>query len=139
MRLVRILTSLGDLRRLAVTQTPVKDHPLMLMWKTQGINKPSSPGKWDTQNAQGRSDTKRSSNLGHMTWPTDSHKKKTKNLLDSVLYRSGRTIREISSWTVQKNWNIMEHESVKDTNCTVTEGLELRLEDFKIRGRLETI
>ena len=25
----------GDLRRLAVTQTPVKDHQLMLMWKTQ--------------------------------------------------------------------------------------------------------
>ena len=26
--------SLGDLRRLAVTQTPVKDHQLTLMWKT---------------------------------------------------------------------------------------------------------
>ena len=26
--------SSGDLRRLAVTQTPVKDHQLMLMWKT---------------------------------------------------------------------------------------------------------
>ena len=24
----------GDLRRLAVTQTPVKDHQLKLMWKT---------------------------------------------------------------------------------------------------------
>ena len=24
----------GDLRRLAATQTPVKDHQLMLMWKT---------------------------------------------------------------------------------------------------------
>ena len=26
--------SSGDLRRLAVTQTPVKDYQLMLMWKT---------------------------------------------------------------------------------------------------------
>ena len=25
---------LGELRRLALTQTPVKDHQLMLMWKT---------------------------------------------------------------------------------------------------------
>ena len=28
----------GDLRRLPVTQTPVKDHQLTLMWKTQGVN-----------------------------------------------------------------------------------------------------
>ena len=27
-------TSPGDLRRLAVTQTPVKNHQLTLMWKT---------------------------------------------------------------------------------------------------------
>ena len=27
-------TSPGDLRRLAVTQTPVKNHQLILMWKT---------------------------------------------------------------------------------------------------------
>ena len=27
----------GDLRRLAVTQTLVKDHQLTLMWKTQGV------------------------------------------------------------------------------------------------------
>ena len=27
-------TSSGDLRRLAVTQTPVKNHQLILMWKT---------------------------------------------------------------------------------------------------------
>ena len=26
--------SFGDLRRLVVTQSPVKDHQLMLMWKT---------------------------------------------------------------------------------------------------------
>ena len=26
--------SLGDLRRLVITQTPVKDHQLKLMWKT---------------------------------------------------------------------------------------------------------
>ena len=30
-------TSPGDLRRLAVTQTPVKNHQLILMWKTQII------------------------------------------------------------------------------------------------------
>ena len=29
----------GDLRRLAVTQTPVKDHQLTLMWKTRKKNK----------------------------------------------------------------------------------------------------
>ena len=28
------VTSPGDLRRLAVTQTPVKNHQLILMWKT---------------------------------------------------------------------------------------------------------
>ena len=28
----------GDLRKLDVTQTPVKDHQLALMWKTQGVN-----------------------------------------------------------------------------------------------------
>ena len=31
----------GDLRRLAVTQTPVKNHQLMLMWKTKKKKKNS--------------------------------------------------------------------------------------------------
>ena len=30
--------SLGDLRRVAVTQTPVKDHKLTLVWKTSNNN-----------------------------------------------------------------------------------------------------
>ena len=30
----KVLTTQGDLRRLAVTQTPVRDHQLKLMWKT---------------------------------------------------------------------------------------------------------
>ena len=30
----RVLETWGDLRRLAVTQTPVKNHQLILMWKT---------------------------------------------------------------------------------------------------------
>ena len=30
----RVLETWGDLRRLAVTQTPVKNHQLTLMWKT---------------------------------------------------------------------------------------------------------
>ena len=34
LRTARILRSPGDLRRLAVTQTPVKNHQLILMWKT---------------------------------------------------------------------------------------------------------
>ena len=32
-----------DLRRLAVTQTPIKNHQLKLMWKTQGVNNNTTP------------------------------------------------------------------------------------------------
>ena len=32
--LLRAARSIGDLRRLAVTQAPVKNHQLILMWKT---------------------------------------------------------------------------------------------------------
>ena len=37
--LLKGLMSPGDLRRLAVAQTPVKDHQLMLMWKILKENK----------------------------------------------------------------------------------------------------
>ena len=81
----------GDLRRLAVTQTPVKDHQLTLIWKSlnkynNNNNKPcqqmvyaqpsTCPRKWHTQTPLGLWHTNGSPNLGQKTRPDNNQQKK---------------------------------------------------------------
>ena len=92
----------GDLRRLAVTQTPVRNYRLTLVWKTRkGVN-------------NNNNDNSGSPNLGQTTRRSDSQQKK-ENLLNRELCRPGRPQnrikrkrkKEINIWTLLENKKTM--------------------------------
>ena len=153
------MKSPGDLRRLAVTQIPAKDHQLKLMWKTlKGIiiiimlyAQPSTcPRKWHTQTPMGLRYKNGSPNLGQKTRPYNNKKKKSVKICKIAVPADPRIkLKECEkrdkyldlARELKKLWNMKGTiiPIVSGAFGTVTKGLLKGLEDLEVGGRMETI
>ena len=110
----QILRSLGDLMRLDITLTPVKDHPIMLDWKLARNN---------------------------YNYNKQQQKKRTCRILDLAVPPDHRVnLKESKKKELKKMWNIEVtlRRIVIGVLGTITEVLVRGLEDLEISGRVET-
>ena len=100
------------------------------------------PGKWDTQTSLGFWETNRSPNLRQTDSPSDSQHN-TCWIVDFPKFKTERkrNMYQYLAWKLKKlrNIKVMVVLVVIGALGTVTKGLVQRLEDLKIRERVETI
>ena len=143
----------GGLRRLAVTQTPVKGHQLTLVWKKNSFAQPNTcPRKWHVQTPEGPWYTNVSPNLGLKTRPYNTLRKEKKicKIVDFAVPADHRIkLKECENRDkyldlareLKKLWNMKVTiiPIVIGAFGTVSKGLFKGLEDLEFGSLVETI